>query len=230
MCKNKPQAFYQDKPHVIICEGIDDQKFLEAFLKYLKQTENLQADLFNILKMDGVENLIKAMKNFPQYENYEAMKSFLFIRDADKNVEHAINSLQQNIYKTWKINLDRIGNFVQNSEKKYFGFFIFPGLEEKGNYQNGTLEDLCSKIFSPNDNSDIADKISELVENHIQVVEKISDIKFKTRHKNRLHLLFGSTNDFVGDKLGEAAKKNAFDFSDAKLNYLKKKILQMSNF
>lgn len=224
----KAQEFISDKPHVIVCEGVDDQKFLEEYLRYLSKTAGIDFNVFNIIEMNGVDNITKGMKLFKNYNNYEDMKSFLFIRDADQDVEKAIDSLCGNIREVWKIELDRTGNFKLDEEEKIFGFFIFPGLNEEGNYTNGTLEDLCSEIFSlPEIDSE---KLCLLVDNHMKTVEEEIIIKFRTRHKNRLHLLFGSTNEFAGNKIGNAAKKSAFDFSSDKLSNLKNKILQMSAY
>lgn len=228
MNETKPQKFIAEKPHVIVCEGIDDKIFLEAYLKYLSEMSNLNSELFNVFPMNGVEKMIKGMKLFKNYDNYEYMASFLFIRDADRNVERAIDSLCGNIKDIWKIKLSITGDFEVDDEGKYFGFFIFPGLNEESKYTNGTLEDLCSEIFSSSEVE--SEKLFSLVDNHMQAVEENTEINFRTRHKNRLHLLFGSTNKFVGDKLGDAAKKKAFDFSNDRLLNLKNKLFQMQTF
>ncbi len=55
-----------------------------------------------------------------------------------------------------------------------------------------------------------------------------SDITFKTPHKNKLHLCLDSTNDFLGDKIGESARKNAFDFSSDKFSVLKARIIDLA--
>ena len=224
--RNQSQYFDPEKPHVIVCEGIDDKNFLNQYLQHLSKVRNLDCNKFNILEMGGVDNLLAGIKIFKNYENYEEMKIFLFIRDADTNAVGAVDSLRDKIDEIWNIKLDRLGNFAEDADGKFFGFFIFPGLDESGKYKEGALEDLCSEIFSPLK----VENICPLVDEHLQKVEQITGEKFRALHKNRLHLLFASTDKFVGDKIGEAAKKNAFNFSSEKLKAFKERILQMSNF
>jgi len=48
-------------------------------------------------------------------------------------------------------------------------------------------------------------------------------------HKNKLHTYFSLTDDFVGLKIGESAKANAFDFSAKEFESLKTLLEEMLN-
>ena len=218
----KPQTFEIEKPYVIICEGNDDLFFLSCYLHFLDKSELIDEKKFKIIKTDGVDKITTSMKLFKNYDHYEDMKGFLFIRDADNNPASAVASMVGNIRDVWGVKLDRTGNFKIDSEGVKLGFFIFPGLDNLGNFRKGTLEDLCIETFKPvvGNNQNILGLVNE----HL---EKLNDIgiAFKTPHKNRLHLCLDSTNDFLGDKIGESAKKHAFDFSSDKFDILKSRII-----
>ena len=209
------QKFEIEKPYVIVCEGKDDFAFLGEYLNYLDKLKLIDKNFFKIIKANGVDNIAREMKNYKNYADYDAMKGFLFVRDADNNPESAVNSMIGNINEVWQITLDKFGDFQTDSEGVKIGFFIFPGLDDMGNYRRGTLEDFCTEIF--NFSNGTIQIILSLVDEHMQ---KLTDnnITFKTPHKNKLHLCLDSTNDFLGDKIGESARKNSFDFSSDKFS------------
>ena len=220
-----PQEFEIKKPYVIVCEGEDDLFFLLEYLNYLDKNKFIDKNLFKIIQTNGVTNIPKEMKNYKGYPNYEFMKGFLFTRDADKNPASAVDSMVGNIKDIWGVKLDRTGDFKIDADEIKVGFFIFPGLDDTGNYRKGTLEDFCTEIF--NFSNGTTQIILSLVDEHMQ---KLTDnnIKFKTPHKNKLHLCLDSTNDFLGDKIGESARKNAFDFSSDKFSVLKSRIIDLA--
>lgn len=220
-----PQEFDIQRPYVIVCEGKDDCYFLKAYLNYLDKNKIINKNLFKIIETKGVTNIPIKMKNYHKYNNYYSMKGFLFIRDADKKPASAVDSMVGNIKDIWGVKLDRTGDFQIDSEGIKIGFFIFPGLDNSGNYRAGTLEDFCTEIFNLSD--DNTQKIMSLVEEHMNKLNA-SDITFKTPHKNRLHLFLDSTNNFIGNKIGEAASRKAFDLASDKFSVLKTRILNLT--
>ena len=220
--KLETQKFEIEKPYVIVCEGDDDLFFLLEYLNYLNEAQFIDKNLFKIIQANGVTNIPKEMKNYKNYPNYEFVKGFLFTRDADKNPASAVDSMVGNINDIWGVKLDRTGNFKTDSEGVKIGFFIFPGLDDTVNYRTGTLEDFCTEIFNLSDGN--TRTILSLVAEHMKKLND-SNIHFKTPHKNKLHLCLDSTNDFLGNKIGEAASRKAFDFSSDKISVLKKRIL-----
>lgn len=221
----KPQDFEIQKPFVIVCEGKDDFGFLDEYLKYLDKLQLIEKNFFKIITANGVNNIPKEMKNYKNYSNYDAMKGFLFVRDADNNPASAVDSMIYNIKDVWNVQLDKSGDLKTDSEGVKFGFFIFPGLDDFGNYRKGTLEDFCTEIFNSSDGN--TQHILSLVEEHMQKLRD-SDITFKTPHKNKLHLCLDSTNDFIGDKISDSARKKAFDFSSDKFSVLKARIIDLA--
>lgn len=219
------QKFEIDKPYVIVCEGKDDCYFLKAYLSYLDKNKIINQNLFKIIETEGVTNIPIRMKNYHKYDNYYSMKGFLFIRDADKKPASAVDSMVGNIKDIWGVKLDRTGDFKIDSDKIKIGFFIFPGLDNTGNYRAGTLEDFCSEIFNLSDSN--TQTILSLVAEHMNKLSD-SNITFKTPHKNRLHLCLDSTNNFIGNKIGEAASRKAFDFSSDKFSVLKTRIMDLT--
>ena len=221
MSNNYPQSFDPQKPYVIVCEGDDDKIFLQEYLKFLdKKCHYINQNEFLILCANGVDNIAKNTKNYKNYDYYDTIKSILFIRDADSDVERALNSLTGNIKDVWNIKLNRYGDFQTDNDKIKIGFFIFPGPDESGNYRNGTLEDLCAEVLK------LPDCVLTLVCEHIQKLNE-NGIDLKTPHKNRLHLCLDSTNDFIGAKIGESAKRKAFNFLSDKFTVLEQKIIGM---
>lgn len=223
---DKIQNFDKDKPYAIVCEGSDDHEFLDKYLSFLAKTDIIDYQLYQIIETNGVNNMTRGMKLYPRYSNYNCIKSFLFVRDADKNAQSAIDSMRFNISDVWQVMLDKSGNIQQSPDGLNIGFFIFPGFDESGNYRDGTLEDLCVDILRMEPES--MKTISSLVAVHMEQVVSQTQTKFKTPHKNRLHLIFGSTNDFVGSKIKDVANKHAFDFASATLDTLKGRIISMS--
>ena len=221
-------SFESQKPLVIICEGKDDQIFLNYFIKHLEIDNDLGIDDYNIIPVNGLGNLQEFTKKCKEYSNYNYVKSLLFIRDADNDAERAVKSIQNHIATIWNVNLDYIGDFQTDKDNVKIGFFIMPGLNENKIFRNGTLEDLCTDILNIEEKSINSSDIIFQVNNYIKNIENLRTKNFKTPHKNRLHLCFSSTDKFVGSKIGEAAKKGAFNFHSDKLDRLKELILKMS--
>lgn len=227
----KTIRFLSEKPLVIICEGEDDFQFIHKYLEHLSMSNNIDVNKFNIIQVNGVTNLKNFIRTCKMYSDYAYMKSFLFIRDADDNARAAISSLQDHIQRTWNVNLDSLGNFQSssNDDGTKVGFFIMPGLDENNEYRNGTLEDLCLDILSVQEGNITYNDIIEKVDCHIKNMIEKRNKSFKHAPKNRLHLCFSSTDKFVGDKIGSAAKKKAFNFDSSKLTRLRAMILEMDS-
>ena len=223
--QSKPQIFEIQKPYVIICEGNDDSLFLNEYLRYLDKYKIINQNTFNIIKANGVTNIAKEMKNYKNYQNYDYMKGFLFVRDADNTPTNAVDSMIGNIRDVWGVTLNKSGDFKKDSDGIKIGFFIFPGLDDSGNYRKGTLEDFCVEVFNL---TGISNRfILSSVEDYMKKLSE-TNITFKTPHKNRLHLCLDSTNDFLGDKIGEAAKKHAFDFNSNIFSTLRARIIDLT--
>ena len=214
------------KPYVIVCEGIDDENFLRAYLRYLTKQGVINGKEYNIWKVNGIDNMKSEMKNYKKYDGYAYMKSFLFICDGDTNADAASSSLIDHISRNWNINLDSKGDLIEDESGVKVGFYIMPGLGESGTYRNGALEDLCLDVLDTGIEMETYDLI-ECIREYMDKLEQKRGKGWKRPHKNRLHLALSSTDAFAGDKLGQAAIKGAFDFSGEAMAELRSKIMEM---
>ena len=217
--------FKPEYPYVIVCEGMDEYSFLLSYLKHLEKNEQERfIDCHNVVDFGGINDMNKLLNDIKQLPKYDEMKAFLIVRDAERDADAAVKSLQLQIKRTWNVDIDNTGAIQTTDDGMKVGFFLLPGFDEQGNFLNGTLEDLCLGIIddSLNENS-----ILQCVDKYMCDIEQRRDKPWIWPHKNRLHLYFSSTDEFVGDKLGEATKKGAFDLSSPRLSHLKEMIFQM---
>lgn len=225
--ENTPNEYNSKKPYVIVCEGKDDKDFLSAYLKYLAENYAVQNECYNIWTVGGLDNMKKEMRNYKRYANYDDMKAFLFICDADRDADAASRSLTDHIQRTWKILLNRYGDFQEDDDGIKVGFYIMPGVDDAGQLRDGALEDLCLDLLNMKKEPIKTSELMECVNHHIDMVEEKRHCPLKRKHKNRLYLAFSSTDSFLNANFGEAAKWGAFDFSSEKLSRLKDMILRM---
>lgn len=224
------QILYKEYPYVILCEGQDEKNFLIWYLEYLKKNEQTFQDKHNIIDFGGNEDLERTLKTISLTDFYDDMKSFLIIRDAERDVEVAIKFLKAQIKRNWNINLEADGAPKKNSDGVKVGFFLLPGMNESGNFRNGTLEDLCLELVQIPSRENISAKdIYSLTLEFLTEIKNRRNIDFSRIHKNRIHALLSGTDKFVGMKIGEAAKSGAFDLSSEYLSIFRKRILQMQN-
>lgn len=206
---------------MILCEGRDEERFLIEYLNHLKNNVKTFQDCCNVINFGGIKDLNVTLSLLSKAAYFDNMKSFLIVRDAESSAKSAIQSVSSALFKIWNVKVDFSGILKRtpNGNVKV-GFFLFPGLDENENFQNGTLEDLCLDLLT----DDEVLKFSDEFLNHIS---NFKNMPFKRHHKNRLHSYFSGTNDFVGMKIGEAAQAGAFDFASMKLEILQCRILQM---
>ncbi len=226
MGKSNREYLYEECPYVILCEGMDEKQFLIQYIDYLVKKCNLP-DKINIYNMGGNEDIRKNLSNIPKIANYNKMKSFLIVRDAEKNEFAAANSLKESILKAFDVEISLKGNFVVNYQNKKIGFVLLPGKDEKGEYIKGTLEDLCVSILKNKDTEFSGKELLENVDKYLVDVKSQRKKDFRTTHKNKLHTYFSSTDSFVGMKIGEAAKAQCFDFSHVNLDFLKNAVIDL---
>ena len=214
-------------PYVIICEGRDEYAFLLAYLSYLEQNDESFIDCHNVIDFGGINDVSQGLKNLKMYPKYEDMKGFLIIRDAEKDAKAAIDSLKYHVKQVWGLDLDDDGKIKVSDDGMKVGFYLLPGTDTKGNFENGTLEDLCLEIIDSGSENGATETILANTDKYMNELCDLRGKQFTRPHKNYLHLYLSSTDSYVGAKVGEAAKCGAFDFSSSKLNQLRSLILQM---
>jgi hypothetical protein len=203
------------KPHLILCEGVDSTYYIIELLKTWERT-NPEFETFQALDFGGVEDLKTYLEALRLRPKYETVKSVTIIRDAEQDAQAAamsvVNSLRSTgFYYASKANTVSEGGFPKT------GFVLFPACNE--NSENGTLEDLCLSTLSQKNADEVLGVVASAVKN----------FKFKRPHKNYLHAYFSLTDEYVGLKIGEAAKALAFNFESSKIASLKRFLAQISS-
>ncbi|WP_296829280.1 DUF3226 domain-containing protein [uncultured Megasphaera sp.] len=215
-------------PHVILCEGRDEELFLRYYVAYLVGA-GVIPDTFNIIDFGGNEDLKRRLRVLPYVEHYEAMKGFLIIRDAESNAGGAAQSLQHHMNAAFGIDIHIDGQFVQNTDGLRFGFVLLPGKNDEGDFCDGTLEDLCCQILKEGSDECSGQKLLNLSDSYLDAVLQNRETPLRTAHKNQLHAYFSGTDRFVGMKIGEAARAKCFDFSSPALDFLKEALIALSS-
>ncbi|MBS6256766.1 DUF3226 domain-containing protein [Megasphaera massiliensis] len=215
-------------PHVILCEGRDEELFLRCYVSHLVEGK-VVPDTFNIINLGGNEELQRKLRVLHSVEHYDHMQGFLIIRDAEASAVNAAQSLQKSMNAAFGIDIPLDGQFVQNPDGICFGFVLLPGKTTEGDFCDGTLEDLCCQILKENPNEFSGEDLLTLSNSYLYTVEHERGTSLRTAHKNKLHAYFSGTDRFVGMKIGEAARAKCFDFSSPALGFLKKALIELSS-
>ena len=75
----RPFKLLPNIPHVILCEGRDEEMFLRYYIEYLVN-KKLVPDTFNIINLGGNEEMRKTLHLFPSLDYFDQMKGFLLVR------------------------------------------------------------------------------------------------------------------------------------------------------
>lgn len=200
-------------PAVLLCEGIDEKNFLIAYINYLLTIDSV-FDNIEILNYGGIKDLNNYLKTISQQDKFENVKAMAIIRDGETNWSAAVQSLENSINNTG-INKNLFSDMP---------YYLFPMQDDDGNWQNGTLEDLCLSILNLDSNDAFVNENTVRLSNlYIENLEDMNIVTFPRRHKNLLHAYFSGTDTYVDLKIGEAARAGAFDWCHQNL-------LQLSNF
>jgi hypothetical protein len=204
-----------DQPHLLLVEGIDAKYFLMHFLNF-KNVNNVQVRNYN-----GITELTRYLETLRKLKNYDRVKSMIIIRDAEKSAVSAMQSINHSLMAN-KISDAAISPFKIEHKTKDLGIMLFPGLDEnKKLCEEGTLEDLCLKLFNKHE-------IIENIEPYLEDFQE-KNIRFSRLHKNKLHVAFSFTNEYVGLKLGETARAQGFNFESQYLEPFLHIIMQVSD-
>lgn len=191
---------------LLLCEGIDEKFFLMWYIDYLSKTDSKFTKI-QIIDFGGIKDLKFCLKNISAVENFDKIKRLAIIRDAENDWQSAIESVNNSVKESY-IDCNKLSSYL---------IYLLPG-KFNGEWTNGTLEDLCIRILKQDD---LTQKILEEDQVFLEKVENIRDIRLKRRHKNLLHSYFSATDDYVGAKIGEAARYGAFDWASKELDEIK---------
>lgn len=205
--------------HLILCEGKDDQGFLEQFMCSSAFSEHEMDDV-QVLRYKGKDNLRNEMKAFCVAPGFSHICSLLVIRDADNNIESARDSVKD-AFRERLLPVPDAEYIWASNERIKTGFLLMPSCSSHS--QNGALEDLCWKIMTEKQGK----SIHEEVETFLQTLEESEIRKYSHKNKALLHTYFSATDKLIAASIGRAAEMGAFDWSSPELKPLHDFLVEM---
>ena len=214
--KNKQEKIKIDPscPHLVLCEGADAYYFLIWFLDDIKNKEP-QFSFFKVYDFGGIDELKNYISALSKEDNFDIVKSITIIRDAETNALAACSSIKNSLQKVGLSVPETPCTPCNDTNSQYpdivTGFLLFPTCSTS--LEDGTLEDLCLKILSKKDAPLILDDVDKSLELYRNRLPRF--------HKNRLHVFFSFTDEYVSLKIGEAAQHKAFSYTSPEMTNLK---------
>lgn len=202
------------KRHLILCEGKDELFFLIAYLNsdHLSKTPGFSEDI-QVLDFGGNNDLPEYLAVLKVTSGFDKVKTLLIVRDAEKDASLAVQQIKKGLRNNGFAAPDGPHRWVRDEENNgiNIGFLLFPGCNEDP--VAGTLEDLCLSILNQPD----APELLEAVDGFLDRLEGGRGREFGHRFKTRLHTYLAVSDDYVGMKIGEAARAGAFGWNNEKL-------------
>ena len=198
------------KTKLLLVEGADALHF------FINALEVYGVDDVQVMDFGGIYDLTAYLKTLSLLPDYETVTTIVIARDAETNPLSAISNVK-NSFK--QVSLPIPGNpFEFTGNNLRTAFMIFPGFDSQ-NPRSGTLEDLCLEIVKDCSTFDCVDAYIQCLQSNGQEV--------KRPHKTKLHSYLSGKNDFVGLKIGEAAKAGAWDWEHERLKQFRDLITAM---
>jgi hypothetical protein len=154
----------------------------------------------------GVRDLTAYLKTLSQFPGYDDVKTIVVARDAETDPVAAVKSIKNSLKQASLPIPENPFEFTGDNFRT--AFMIFPGYDGV-TLQSGTLEDLCLDIVKDCSTFDCVDA-------YVKCLQSVGQ-EIKRPHKTKLHTYLSGKNDFVGLKIGEAAKAGAWNWEHLKL-------------
>lgn len=202
-----------NKKKLLLVEGMDAKMFAQWACQAFGVTD------VQVLDFGGIKDLRLFLKQLILLPNYENVETVVVVRDAEKNPAGAIQSVKDALKHVGLPVPASPFNIASGSPRT--AFIILPGVPDDSNNSHlasGTLEDLCLEIVKD-------DPIFECIEQYVQCL--LAKGQVVRPHKTKLHTYLAGKNDFVGLKIGEAAKAGAWDWNHSKLSPFRQLVLKM---
>jgi hypothetical protein len=190
---------------LLLVEGAD------AYYFFIWACQAFGANGIQVLDFGGIKNLGQFLKQLPLLSGYENVESIVIGRDAEQNPEAAVKSVSGALKKARLPVPAKPFEFLSSAPR--VAFMLFPGfvINEAGKERlsAGTLEDLCLEI--------IEDPVTlGCVDHYVDcLLDSGQDVKHL--HKTKVHAYLAGKSDFVGLKIGEAARVGAWNWNHSKL-------------
>lgn len=220
--KSKDNKLVSDAPNLILCEGADAHRFLIWFLDFCKKNDS-RFNTFRVYDFGGNNDLKRYLRLMTQWDDFKSIvTSLCVIRDAETDASAACQSIHDAFTGAGLAAPATPCSPASDAGAKHSGirtgFLLFPSC--CATLQNGTLEDLCLRILAKEDAEGVLSDADKALEPYEESLPRL--------HKNRLHAYFSLTDAFVGDKIGEAAQKQAFRYDGPEIASLKSFLLNMA--
>lgn len=201
------------KPYLLLCEGRDAEGFLISYLNSdaLAIDQRFSNDI-QVLDFGGINDLSNFLLNLKNMDKFDNVKSLAVVRDAEKDYAKACREVCDSFKNCGFISSESCGSWSNDAAGINVGFMLFPL-----NNNSGTLEDLCLRILSEENDKSILTSIDTF----LRAMESSYGRKYRRKHKNKLHTYLSSSDEFVTMQLGLASKSGAFDWSSIELEPLK---------
>ncbi|MBF0565857.1 MAG: hypothetical protein HQK89_11485 [Nitrospirae bacterium] len=203
-----------DKKKLLVVEGPD------AYWFSIWACREFGVEGIQVLDFGGIRQLRQYLKTLPLVTGYNdvGVETIVIARDAETDQNAAIASV--------KGALKDAGFAVPASPLEFTNgaprtaYYLFSQSSETSTSpQPGTLEDLCLDTIDDPDVLGCVDRYLECLKAESRNTPRL--------HKSRLHAYLSGKDEFVGMKIGEAAKANAWNWNHDRLKQYKQLIMDM---
>jgi hypothetical protein len=198
MMTQKPVRIEERK--LILAEGVD------AYYFWIWSYKEWNYQGIQVLDFGGITSLRQYLDVLTDSEGFDSVESLVIMRDAEGNPYSAVDSIRDSLTQ-FGLAAPRQA-FAYDGQSPNVAYVIFPATADaNGNVslRPGTLEDLCLETVRE-------DIIMPCVDQYVACLEQVAGA-LKTRHKSQLHAFLAGKSDYVGMKLGEAARAQAWNFA-----------------
>ena len=189
------------KEKLILAEGADGMRFCIAALAAYG------IDDVQVFDFGGNEDLIRYLRTLPPRDGFDRVKAILIVRDAEDDAEAAQRSIREALKNAGLPQCHERAYEYEEYDDFRIGTAIFPNSRATC----GTLEDLCLAMIPPEQRCKM-----RLVDSFVEQADQHE--RLTRRHKTRLHAYLSIQNEFVGLKIGEAARAGAWDWKSPEAN------------
>jgi len=164
-----------NKPKIVVCEGIEEERFFPRLLKHCNALTLSQDLLF--LNCGGKSNLESYLKNITGFTGYPQVTSIGIVIDSQGNPEGIQPSFQkaQNALRLIDFAVpSEMGKPIDSNGKRAI-IWIMPD-----NQSIGELEDLCLKALEHHSLIDCAQQVENCIKERQQMASKVAKSRLYT--------------------------------------------------
>ena len=206
------------KKHLLLCEGADAMYFFVYMLSSPDFCEDKRiSEEIQVMNFGGIKDLSNFLHLLKLREGFLNVESILIVRDAESNVESAIDSIKSSLKTNGYVVPKELATWCDAFPR--VAFVLLPTLNKK--CCSGALEDLCCSLVAEENRNDIFEDIDSFLDE----MKNKQGYVYPRVFKNRLHTYLSIKDEFVSFKIGEAARSNAFDWKSNRLNDFKELLL-----